>query len=237
MSYDDTTPLTPEEEETVRAAEYVLGLMEGDLRAAFEVEMGRSPALRARVALWAEDFAAMTDSIAGQDVPPHVWQAITDRIWDETPPERAGLWRRWGLGEVLAGSLVAAGLAFLVYQSDLLAPPPPGYLAEIGAPSDPVRFLAAWDPQDGTLSLEQQGAPAPAGRSYELWLIAGSAAPVSLTVWPADTRTAEIPLPQATGAMLPGAVLAISEEPEGGSPTGQPTGPVVATGQVVLQQL
>ena len=69
------------------------------------------------------------------------------------------------------------------------------------------------------------------GRALELWLIEGDDPPVSLGVLP-DTEATVLQVDAAVAAALPGGVLAVSDEPPGGSPTGQPTGDVLATGQV-----
>jgi anti-sigma-K factor RskA len=70
---------------------------------------------------------------------------------------------------------------------------------------------------------------AAAGRAHELWLIPASGTPVSLgVITPGEPRRHSIP-----DALVPEVraetALAVSVEPEGGSPTGQPTGPVVAS--------
>ena len=77
---------------------------------------------------------------------------------------------------------------------------------------------------------ELAGMRPPAGRSFELWLLPRHGAPISLgvarpgRVLYALPRTAEAALAQTKG-------FAVSVEPPGGSPTGQPTGPVVLVGQ------
>ena len=67
-------------------------------------------------------------------------------------------------------------------------------------------------------------------RVPELWLIPSDGVPRSLGLLdPSADQVIVIPealLPEARR----GATLAISLEPEGGSPTGQPTGPVIAAG-------
>ena len=55
--------------------------------------------------------------------------------------------------------------------------------------------------------------------------------PDSLGVLPQDAAS-RITLPEALRGKLVGSVLAISDEPEGGSPTGAPTGAVLATGEL-----
>ena len=66
-------------------------------------------------------------------------------------------------------------------------------------------------------------------RSQEL--IDGDAAPASLGVLPDDPH-AVLEVAEGHRAAMPNATLAISDEPAGGSPTGLPTGDVLAAGQV-----
>jgi anti-sigma-K factor RskA len=76
--------------------------------------------------------------------------------------------------------------------------------------------------------IPKQGAPA-TGRDFELWVIgANSVAPVSLGVIPSD-RESLFEITPEIAALMDGGTLAVSDEPEGGSPTGAPTGPILAT--------
>jgi anti-sigma-K factor RskA len=68
----------------------------------------------------------------------------------------------------------------------------------------------------------------PPGRAFELWAIPANAKrPEPLGVIPPSGTLRIAALARPIGE---GATLAISIEPQGGSPTGQPTGPVVFTG-------
>lgn len=66
------------------------------------------------------------------------------------------------------------------------------------------------------------------GKSYELWILPrASGKPVSLGLLPRNGRL-QRRLTDAQRTLLAGAAqVAVSVEPLGGSPTGQPTGPVV----------
>ncbi|WP_184060625.1 anti-sigma factor domain-containing protein, partial [Sphingomonas aerophila] len=68
----------------------------------------------------------------------------------------------------------------------------------------------------------------PRGRVAELWRIGADGVPRSLGLL-ATGQATQLSLRPRTGPGL-GETLAISIEPSGGSPTGAPTGPVVATG-------
>jgi anti-sigma-K factor RskA len=111
-----------------------------------------------------------------------------------------------------------------------LPAPGPSLTAEIAAEDRTLVYAARFDPARAVLEVARtDGAPAP-GRVHELWLIAeGAPTPVSLGVLPEDGRTALV-LSEAVAAAMAGGTLAVSDEPPGGSPTGQPTGAVLAVG-------
>ena len=70
--------------------------------------------------------------------------------------------------------------------------------------------------------------PAEGGRDYQLWLLPESGAPISLALLPTGGARLQMNLSdQQVRQLLQSRSLAISLEPAGGSPTGQPTGPVV----------
>jgi anti-sigma-K factor RskA len=109
--------------------------------------------------------------------------------------------------------------------------PETGLVAQVASATPGVKLIAYYDEGKGVLRLNRTEGAAAANRSLELWLIAGSDAPVSLGVLPADSAGAFV-LPPAVRGKLQGGTLAISDEPLGGSPTGAPTGAVLATGQL-----
>ena len=68
-----------------------------------------------------------------------------------------------------------------------------------------------------------------ANNSLELWLIPNGKAPISLGLLDSQNAT-QIALKEPDQA--PSGFIAISMEPRGGSPTGQPIGPVLYSGQL-----
>ena len=218
-------------DDRVLAAEYVLGLMPAADRRAFEDRLGGDAALRADVAAWAEDFVSLTDAFPEVTPPAVIWPRIEAAL--DTPVLTAPRRRRGiGIFGYALGGLVAAGLAWVVMTTGLMTPAAPDIPARIAAEDNGLVFAAAYDVDTGTLELQHQSGTHAPGRSFEFWLIAGDAAPVSVMVWPAGGTTEAVMLPADLAAQLPNAVLAISDEPEGGSPTGQPTGEVLAVGSV-----
>ncbi len=226
---------TDPEDDRVLAGEYALGLLSPEEARAFEERMAADPVLRDAYAGWAEDLAALTDDIEEVAPPTDMGDRIEATLFDA--PERRSLLQRLGLAWIIPGAVLASLLAFFVVSNDLLvldddAPP---LQAEIAAQDDSLRVLAAYDADSGTLRVTRDAGVAAPGRALELWLIAGQAAPVSLGVLP-EAREGVLPMAPELAEQLPGATLAISDEPPGGSPTGAPTGDVLATGQVPQQE-
>lgn len=212
---DPRIPDRPEEpsiEATV--AEYVLGLLPPEEARALEARLPREPALAALHGEWADAFVTLVD---GPDAAPPapLRGRIEARLFGARPTSR----RRWfGWAGLLGAPLAAFAAAFI-----LLAPPDfdPTIHVDILVPEIGLNVAAGAD-EDTLRIITVEGTPAP-GRSFEVWLVAGDAAPVSLGLLPASGA---IDLPRPEG-LASGMVIAVSDEPAGGSPTGQPTGPVL----------
>ena len=213
------------------AGEYALHLMDADARRAFEARLDAEPALRALVVEWNEQLAPLADNFTPQTPPPTVKARINAVLFPATPS------RTWSLWRVLAGSglaaVLAVGVLVMLPQDPAPTPFTPSLTAEIAAEDASLIVLASFAPETGVLRIDRQAGAANAGRVLELWLIAeGADAPVSLGVLPDETQT-DIALPETLAQAISGGTLAISDEPLGGSPTGVPTGDVLALGAVV----
>lgn len=222
---------TPDREaDKALAGEYALGLLPPDEAAAFEVRLATDPALRAIYADWAEDLARLTDRIEPVAPPPWVFGKIETRLFGRG--RTRGSWLSWAMGAVAAAVVVVAvGLGTGVFDRGPTPPGSPAYVAEIAAEDRSLVVAAAYDAGQGRLFIDRQRGAPREGRALELWLIAGEDAPVSLGVLPAEAQ-ADLTVPAALRPRLDGAVLAISDEPPGGSPTGTATGDILAVGEI-----
>jgi len=222
---------TPDrDDDTVLAGEYALGLLSAEEAAVFEARLGAEPELRALYAAWAEDFAQLAEDIPPETPPAQVKTLIESELFD-TP--RHSIWSWLGLAAI-GGGLAVAALALAVFLgADFLndGPGAPDYVAEITAEDGSLTIEAAYHAGEARLVLERRAGAARPGRALELWLIDGDAAPASLGVLPDDPH-AVLEVAEGHRAAMPNATLAISDEPAGGSPTGLPTGDVLAAGQV-----
>jgi anti-sigma-K factor RskA len=221
------------------AAEYALGTLRGPARRRFERLLAGDPELRDLVQAWEMRVNLLAESAPAVPPPDHLWQRISQRIGPA--PERRSLldrlWESLGFwrGVSLAAAAAAAALALYIALAPTPVPPGPSYIAVlIDADRTPI-LLARFDAGTRQLSVRRlQPAPSDPAHAHELWLVAGSTAPRSLGLLGGDETIVDLPPDQA--AALVNAVLAISLEPPGGSPTGTPT-EVTFTGAVVPADL
>lgn len=217
MTTDDDLPLTPLDQDDALAAEYVLGVLSASDRAAAEARVKNDTAFAARVTRWEQRLSGMNDDFAEAPAP-DLLPRIEARLFGKAAPRRRPLFA-WFAG-------VATAAAVAIGAVVLLAPPPAApVVATLGDADAPLRFEARFDGQALTI-IRVAGTSAPQGQVQEAWIIAPDAAPVSLGLLEGESLT--IPYPQAPA----GWTLAVSLEPAGGSPTGAPTGPVLAAGVI-----
>ncbi|SFR39757.1 anti-sigma factor [Litoreibacter janthinus] len=229
-----TDDLTPEEESRALAAEYVLRLMSPEDERAFESRLAEDRDLENDVAEWVAHFEPLADEFASVAPPKALKARLTADLFG-APEKPASIWARLGLwqGISLTATAAAAVMAVMLVIQPVPEVPTAGqmFVSEIAAEDDSLRVLAVYDSATGDLRLTRTAGQAAGGRDFELWAIVGDNAPVSLGVL-TDDESSEIELPEALRASLGEAVLAISDEPDGGSTTGAPTGAVLAVGQV-----
>ena len=213
------------------AAEHALGVLAGAEHAAAAERAAREPAFAALVAAWEERLAPWAGEIGEIAPPAHVWDAIAAALPAAAAP-RAGLWQSlafWRGFALASSALAAACIAALVYLGTL-SPAPPLVAAIDGGGHH--HFVATIDTGRGTIAVVPAAFAAVPAKVPELWLIPPGGKPHPLGLLQADRAvTLVIPrnlIPHTTR----NAVLAVSLEPPGGSPTGQPTGPVIATGKL-----
>lgn len=226
---DDPTS-QPEDPDIPLAAEYVLGLLDEDAARAFEERMQRDGEARADYAFWCENLAHMTDTIPSEAPPAHVLRAINERLFPEETRVGGASWL-WGL--LIGGVLTTALVLFAVFGLQQGGPgnTRPELVATVAAEDQSLFIAAAFDAESNALQLDRQAGAALPGRALELWLILPEQAPLSLGVL-ADGAQSTVQLDPSLIDQLTGAVLAVSDEPPGGSPEAGPTGAVLAVGEL-----
>jgi anti-sigma-K factor RskA len=118
------------------------------------------------------------------------------------------------------------------------APPPqpaPGrFVAVLERDAGTPAFLITVDINNRSLTVRRVAPTPEPGKSHELWLVSDRfPAPHSLGLVGAGEFTQRTALTAYDPDTIHNATFAISLEPEGGSPTGAPTGPVLFTGRLL----
>ncbi len=228
-----TDTSVPPGDDQFLAAEYVLGLLGGQERRSFAQKLSTDRAAAQEVRFWEERFMPLIKQVASVTPPGAILQKIENRLFPASAA-KPSFWQSLALWRGLSfASLAAFAVVAMLYARHVpfLQTNTQSYVATVAAPGDAVKLVAYYDSASNLLKFNRVAGAAVSGRSLQLWLIAGSDAPVSLGVLP-DAQNGAIAVADVLRPKLSAAVLAISDEPQGGSPTGQPTGAVLATGKL-----
>ena len=218
------------------AAEYVLGVLPADERQIASRRIDTETAFARLVDAWEIHFAPMAAAYAAVEPPASVKVAIDRRLFASTastsPAPGGSLWTSLAFWRGLAAAAIAALAVYVALP--YVNPPvqPPRLVASLAADNSNVKYLAVYDAARHEVGLSLVSGDHGAGKDFELWMIEGKNAPVSMGVIPAGQTARMAVTPAVQQKLAQGAVLAVSLEPAGGSPTGQPTGPVVAAGDL-----
>jgi anti-sigma-K factor RskA len=232
--------MTPHDELTgddALAAEYVLGVLSADDRQQVAERIAADAAFVRLVDEWEVRLAPLGRSYGEAAPSAAVKAAIDRRLFGgaaSSSPVR-DFWRSLTLWRGLAAAAVAA-LLLVVAMPFVRTPMEPDdasrLVALLAADGSEVRYMAIYDAARKQVDLAHVAGVRDADRDFELWVIDASDVPLSIGVIP-DGETVTVPLSEAARRRVAeGVTLAISVEPKGGSPTGQPTGAVVAAGDL-----
>lgn len=233
MSDDDT--ISPGDGGKLIAAEYVLGVLGAEERREVERRLPGEPALAAEVAFWEARLSGLTDAIAPVEPSPGLWRRIEAATGARPAPAPRGLWQNlafWRMVGIGSAALAAASIAALAYIGIVPSVRAP-LMATLGGSSGQPNFVAAVSADGTSITVVPAALLTNDPRAIELWLIPSRGGrPHSLgLIQPGSPIRLVIP-PELIGQLTPDATLAVSLEPPGGSPTGQPTGPVIASGKL-----
>lgn len=218
--------LHPERADALAAA-YVLGTLRGPACRRFETLMAAHPSLRQHVQAWEARLAPLQSIIPEEPVPTRVWRRIATRTIEQRRTPAVRHWRDWLWPAWALASSVAAALLWLRHDAlnavstEQLAVLTPVEASAVPAPEQPIVVAVIDGGRRWSVLVSAAQRPS-AQQDWELWAIPRDGAPISLgTVTAGRLNTVTPPPPE-----IPLKALAISVEPRGGSPTGQPTGPV-----------
>jgi anti-sigma-K factor RskA len=238
----DTDHIAPEDEGRVLAAEYVLGVLGADERRAVEARMAEDASFAREIAEWEERLGGMASYVPPATPPAQTWLRIQASLGDQplsaAPPlvsvwQSLAFWRGLTIGSsVLAAACVAALVYVGMRPMPPAAPRTPLLATLSGAKTKMPNFVAAIGADGHSLTIVPAALLTTDKRSMELWLIPQGGKPASLGLISAGQAVQLNLPPELAQQVATGASLAVSLEPPGGSPTGQPTGEVIALGNL-----
>lgn len=215
------------------AAELALGLLEGDERAAALRRMLADPAFAREVEDWRGRLGGLFDDYREVEAP----DGLRARLAAANDPAPR---RRWPIITALTALAAAVGLFFVMQPGPVPLPPGPAttqphamMVASLMMTDKSASVPAVIDMTTGEMSIPHADM-APAGKSAQLWMIGGDGVPKPMGLLAASGTSRMTLASDQRRQLADGMTLAVSVEPVGGSPTGKPTGPVVASGKISL---
>lgn len=223
------------------AAEHALRLLEGEELMEARGLVASDPAFAADVAWWEENLAPLFEDIADEPTSASLWTRVADRL-DRPMASVAALKRQVAGWRLATGAAAAAAAILLALQLRPDAPlplplpapeqarPAPLLVASLVGDDAPEALTVAFRPDSRELVITPARVETSASRARQLWLIPAGGQPLSLGLIEREgvqRRMLDVTL---AARFAEGGTIAVSDEPLGGSPTGQPTGAVLATG-------
>lgn len=242
-------------ETDTEAMEYALGLMDPEERRAFQADLLDDPDLADAVWEAEELLAPLAVALSDRKPSARVLKRIEERLFvsgdtaaparrPRSMPTRTGLaaWRSTASLFFTTTVAACAVIAVLFARPEMVLGPPQVVerVVEVEVPTPPTAQLVAGLPATGDVvvlvrvsgenEITVTAWPSEGPIDHELWLVPADGDPQSLgLIAKSGQRTNTLP-PTVADQLASGATLAVTVEPVGGSPTGQPTGDVVVTG-------
>jgi anti-sigma-K factor RskA len=234
------------------AADYVMGLLEGAELAAAEARLERDDAFAGAVHAWRERLAEL-DATAEEMQPS---AALWDRIAANTkvaPPiplpgarnalRGATLWNnlRFWRGAGIGGAFAALAFAMIMigalatsrqlrHELVALAQRKPIYVAVLVNDTTKEAGAIVNTFSNGRVELiPLRAIDVPAGRTLQIWTLWDRAIGPKSIGLASQSRTLQLNL-ESLPDTVPDQLFEITLEPEGGSPIGRPTGPILFKG-------
>jgi len=221
------------------AAEYALGTLEASERATLAARRLREPELDEAILGWEARLAPLAEAAPEMEPPEGLLPQIEARIRraaGEEPTNSAVValersirrWRAAAIAASLVAALLAVGFVALETMRQSL---PREYVAILQKDAASPAFEVTVNLAKQELTVRPVAAQAPPGKAYELWLIDAKLGARSLGVVGDASRAAS--LSAYDPAVVQNATFAVTVEPPGGSPTGQPSGAPVFVGKLI----
>ncbi|MDB5715947.1 MAG: hypothetical protein JWO15_3344 [Sphingomonadales bacterium] len=220
------------DDDDILAAEFALGLLDPAESEAVLRRTQSDAVLSLRIAWWRDQLAPLVTEV--EIVPPaHLWaKIVTGLPVNDNIPLAMKRWRALAVG----ATGIAAALALYIgsrQPTPIPAPTEPApMVATLSGDKNPAVVTVSYDGNSGRMMIAPNALSAEKGDA-ELWIIPEDGKPRSMGVIDVAAPRGHSVAMERRSLVHPGATFAISMEPKGGSPTGLPTGLVIATGKIV----
>ncbi|KZB55530.1 anti-sigma factor [Thalassospira xiamenensis] len=229
--------MTDREDIDMLAAEYVLGTLDPDMRRIVDERRLHEDDLNAAIADWEKRLSPLNghyrDEMPSRDLFPAIRARIkgaraqVDNIVEIDLLKRK--LARWRIGTFVTGAL-AASLMVAILVSDFATPVQDRqFVAVFHRDDTQPAFVMSIDLDTRAVIIRPVSATLPEGKTYQLWIASDQLGPAPKSL--GLLENASVPTTRSLGefdpALLRNATFGISLEPEGGSPTGRPTGPAI----------
>ena len=218
-----------EERQNALSSEYVLGSLHGSARVRFQRLLMQHNSMRHTLWRWESRLNELGGALPNVQPAPEVWERIQTRLGFTTVtpaastnvvalPQRKPHGLQW-----LAGLSAAAAILMAVLLVNLqpVEPLVPGQIAVVQSEKAQALWLIELREDQLVVTATDKFA-ALDNQDYELWMVAADGRPpISLGLLPKQGKLS-LPRPVLFDQVQV-AALAVSLEPLGGSPTGQPT--------------
>jgi len=244
--------MTSDDDRDVLAAEYVLGTLDAAEGARAEALVRSDAGFATLVRDWERRLGELHGGIEPVEPPPQVFERIRQRLSGAEPSgaqvvelaemrRRVQRWRNFGTAMAALAAVLVALLVTSVLRPDLMparvqpeGPAAGRLVAVLQQDAASPAFILTVDIDQRVMTVRRVAAQQPSGKSYELWLVSKQfPKPRSLGLVGAQEFTTGTALAAYQPETISDATYAISLEPEGGSPTGEPTGAVLWGGKLI----
>ena len=224
-------------DDDLSAAEFALGSLDSAERTTLAARRQREPELDEAISAWELRLAPLTEIVPPATPPRDYLADILRRISGEAANDNVAdlkrRLRRWRASAIAAASIAAALAIGVGLRENLRPAPPHEFVAVLQKSADAPAFIVTVNIDTRSLTVRPVAAPAQPDKAYELWIIdAKLGAPRSLGVLDQKNPTAPN-LSAYDPAVVQSATYAVTVEPPGGSPTGQPTSAPVFVGKLI----
>ncbi|WP_128891940.1 anti-sigma factor domain-containing protein [Erythrobacter sp. HKB08] len=226
------------------AAEYALGLLEGEELLAARARLAREPDFADSVAFWETRLAPLADEIGGAQPSPQLWARIEAELDGASDSgevialrRKLRIWKWASAGTAVAAVAIISLVALQPLPNTNLPDPDASnvaaqapMMASIPIADTPLRLGVTYLPDRGEMLVSASGLTADGVHDHELWLVPDEGELRSLGVVRPGEQVRMALDPEVASLIHDGSQMVLTREPLGGKPADADAGPVVAEG-------